>query len=260
MKNIKKFLKGFLRSGSIYLSLDWSGNFKSQKSEIKHFVWKGMRYFYRTNTSDSFVAFECILRGKRNAYYSRFLPKLTEVRTIVDIGANIGASVLYWKHLYPNSIVYAFEPEPSNFEILRKNAEGLSDVHVFNEALGDKSGLIELIHSPDSANSGGWSIYQRGAKGGEQRVSVPIKVSGDRLKELGVKEINTLKVDTEGAEKVIIQGFGDLLNRVDYLCGELHGERDFELLDYLETKGFKVGVRKTLKSVLFNFEATSARN
>jgi len=39
------------------------------------------------------------------------------------------------------------------------------------------------------------------------------------------------------------------------VCGELHGERDFELLDYLERNGFKIGVRKNLRSVLFNFEA-----
>ena len=116
-----------------------------------------------------------------------------------------------------------------------------------------------MIHSPDSANAGGWSIYQRGAKGDEQRISVPMKISGNRLAELGIEAIDILKVDTEGAEKIIIQGLGDLLSRVGYLCGELHGERDFELLDYLETKGFKIGVRKSPKSVLFNFEAISAR-
>jgi FkbM family methyltransferase len=259
MKNLKKFFKGFARSGNISLALEWSGNLRSTKNEIRNFRWKGMRYFYRTNTSDSFVAFECMLHGQRNAYHSKFLPKSNEVRIIVDIGANVGASVLFWKYLYPNSTIYAFEPEPLNFSMLKKNTENLSNVYIFNEALGDKSGSIEMIHSPDFANSGGWSIYQRGAKGGEQRVSVPIKISGDRLTELGIEDIDVLKVDTEGAEKMIIHGLGDLLSRVGYLCGELHGERDFELLDYLDTRGFKVGARKSLKSVLFNFEATSVR-
>lgn len=259
MKNIKKFLKGFARSRNIPLSWEWSGNLKLAKSEIRSFRWKGMNYFYRTNTSDSFVAFECMLHGKRNAYYSKFLPEKTKVKTIVDIGANVGASIFFWKYLYPDSAIYAFEPEPSNFLILKKNTEALSDVHIFNEALGDKAGSIEMIHSPNSANSGGWSIYQRGAKGDEQRVLVPIKISGSRLAELGIEAIDILKVDTEGAEKIIIQGLGALIDRVDYLCGELHGERDFELLDYLETKGFRVGARKSPKSVLFNFEAISAR-
>jgi hypothetical protein len=122
---IKKFIKAFFRSGNIPLSLEYSGILKSAKSEIKNFKWKGMNYFYRVNTGDSFVAFECMLHGKRNAYYSKFLPRSTEVKSIVDIGANVGASVLYWKYRYPDSAVYAFEPEPSNFQMLKKNTQNL---------------------------------------------------------------------------------------------------------------------------------------
>lgn len=81
------------------------------------------------------------------------------------------------------------------------------------------------------------------------------------MQELGVDRIDILKVDTEGAEKMIIRGLGaELLAKTNYICGELHGERDFELLDYLEENGFLLGVKKTPKSKLFNFEAIRTSN
>ena len=38
---------------------------------------------------------------------------------IIDIGAHIGISVLYFKQLYPNSNILAFEPNPISFDILQ---------------------------------------------------------------------------------------------------------------------------------------------
>lgn len=255
---LKKFLKAFTKSRDIRFSLEYAG--VSNTSNLTHINWKGMTFFYRPGTSDTFVAYECFLHGKRNAYYSPFLPSASSVKTIVDVGANVGASVIFFKNIYPASRIHCFEPIPSNFEILVKNCKSLKDVTPHNEALGDSDGEITFIHSPSEQNEGGWSLFQRGATGGEERIAIPVKKSGIRLTELGIKEIDILKVDTEGAEKMIITGLEmEILEKTRYICGELHGERDFELLDYLEQSGFKIGVRKSIKSVLFNFEAINSR-
>ena len=250
----KKFLKALARSADLPFALEYGG--ASGGGKIQSFEWKGMRFHYRTGTSDAFVAYECILHGRRNAYFSANLPKQDAVRTIVDIGANVGASVLFWKSLYPGARIHCFEPIPSNFDMLKRNCAALTDVTPHNEALGDKDGEITFIHSPAGGNEGGWSVFQRGATGTEEKATIAIKNSCGRLTGLGVARIDILKVDTEGAEKMIIKGLGlDLLARTQYICGELHGERDFELLDYLDTNGFHVGAKKAPKSVLFNFEA-----
>jgi FkbM family methyltransferase len=252
---LKKFLKAFARSGDYNFAIDFAGGSPSG-STLQKMSWRGKDYYYRTNTSDSFVAYECMLHGKRNAYQSSFLPLAERVETIVDVGANVGASVMFWKDLYPAATIHCFEPIPANFDVLRKNCEGLSNVTPHNQALGDSLGSIDFIHSPGAGNEGGWSVFQRGATGAEERLSIPIFKSGDRLTELGLTKIDILKVDTEGAERMIIMGLGDaLLSKTSYICGELHGERDFELLDYLESSGFQIGVRKQVRSVLFNFEA-----
>lgn len=251
---LKKFLKAFARSRNVRFAMEFAGAPSDRSTES--FYWKGMPFFYRPKTSDAFVAYECFLHGKRNAYYSPFLPVSGSVKTIIDVGANVGGSVLYWKSIYPEAKIHCFEPIPSNYQILKLNCEALPDVTAHNEALGDENGEITFIHSPSSNNEGGWSVFQRGATGNEERIVIPIKRSFDRLNELGIAQIDILKVDTEGAERMIIRGLGEeLLARTKYICGELHGERDFELLDYLEHNGFRIGVRKSPKSVLFNFEA-----
>ncbi|MDP3512498.1 MAG: FkbM family methyltransferase [Sulfuritalea sp.] len=251
---LKKFLKAFARSRNVRFAMEFAGAPSDRSTES--FYWKGMPFFYRPKTSDAFVAYECFLHGKRNAYYSPFLPVSGSVKTIIDVGANVGGSVLYWKSIYPEAKIHCFEPIPSNYRILKLNCDALSDVIAHNEALGDENGEITFIHSPSSNNEGGWSVFQRGATGNEEKVVIPIKRSSDRLNELGITQIDILKVDTEGAERMIIRGLGEeLLARTNYICGELHGERDFELLDYLEHNGFRIGVRKSPKSVLFNFEA-----
>ena len=216
----------------------------------------GLPYRYRYGTSDAFVLYECVLRGRKAAYFSKNLPAPGGVRTIVDVGANVGASALFWKARYPEARLLCFEPVPENFVLLTQNLAGYASTECFNEGLGSADARLELIASPGAGNEGGWSLYQRGQKGGEARQSVSIRRSGTRLAELGVRAIDILKVDTEGHEREILMGLGpELLERTRYITGELHGERDFELLDWLEQRGYQVGCRKSPRNVLFNFEA-----
>jgi len=255
---LKKFVKALARSGSYRFAMDFAGAGAGAGGRPLDCIrWKGMPFFFRPSTSDAFVAYECFLHGKRNAYFSPFLPKPGDVGNIVDVGANVGGSILFWKSIYPEARIHCFEPIPANFEVLKRNCESLPGVTPHNEALGEEDGEITFIHSPSSENEGGWSVFQRGASGNEKKLRIPIRKSGERLAALGVTQIDILKVDTEGAERMIIKGLGgELLSRTRYICGELHGERDFELLDFLEQSGFRIGTRKSPRNVLFNFIAT----
>ena len=66
---------------------------------------------------------------------------------IVDLGGNIGMSVLFFKHLYPESTIYVFEPNKSSFKLLKKNVENnnLSNVTLFNKAVSNKKGKSSFI-------------------------------------------------------------------------------------------------------------------
>jgi FkbM family methyltransferase len=109
-------------------------------------------------------------------------------------------SVLFFKKLYPNARIVAFEPDPITFETLRHNVNqnGLSDVDLHQIAIGERAGTIELFRdaSPDSSSLVMSTLRQRHAGPG---VMVPVRRS-----EFISSEIDLLKIDIEGAEDAVL--------------------------------------------------------
>jgi FkbM family methyltransferase len=62
---------------------------------------------------------------------------------IVDAGANIGASAVFFALTYPSALVIAIEPEEQNYALLRRNVEGL-DVQCIQGALAATAGYARL--------------------------------------------------------------------------------------------------------------------
>lgn len=125
--------------------------------------------------------------------------------TFVDAGANIGYYTVIAARLVGESgKVYAFEPDPKNFELLRKNvrANGLTNVVLEPRALSNAPGTIKLFLARD--NKGDHRIYQ---PEGESRPSVDVEaVRLDEYLRAAGRKLDVLKVDTQGAEGLILEG------------------------------------------------------
>ncbi|MDK9715616.1 MAG: FkbM family methyltransferase [Sulfuritalea sp.] len=254
---MKKFLKLALRAGS--LNFAKSAMQTTPTGAVGQVKYQGKPVHFREGTSDALVVYEILFKGRRSEYWDARMPAPDDVEVILDIGGNIGAATVFFSERYPAAKIHTFEPIPGNFSILEKNAgsrarPGSIQCHAL--ALSDKDGELEMIHSPSMANNGGWSFYQRGAAGSEEKVSVPVRRSGDFIRSLGLARIDIIKIDTEGAEKEILFGLDPKqLATVKYIVGELHGERDFELLDWLECHGFDIECKKSFGKPLFVFKA-----
>jgi len=139
-----------------------------------------------------------------------------EAPLIYDCGSNVGTSCLYFKKLYPNARIKAFEADPQIASLLKKNMyeSNIKGVEVIDKALWIHNDGIGF--SPDHADSG--SFY-----GDENR----IWVDSIRLKELIEKEekINMLKMDIEGAEVDIILDCQNVLHKVEHIFIEYHSWR-----------------------------------
>lgn len=254
---MKKFLKYALRSRSVgFAKAALSGTPTGAITEVDY---RGKPVHYREGSSDALVIYEILLKGRKSEYWHVRLPKAEDVKVVLDIGANVGAATVFFSELYPTAKIHAFEPIPANLAILKMNAAsrgrpGSIECHLL--ALSDRDGELQMIHSPGAHNHGGWSFYQRGAAGNEEKVSVPVRKSGDFVRELGLERIDVIKIDTEGAEKEILHGLTpEQLASVQYIVGELHGERDFELLDWLEQRGFDIECKKSFGKPCFIFKA-----
>ncbi|HYM28286.1 MAG TPA: FkbM family methyltransferase, partial [Steroidobacteraceae bacterium] len=108
-------------------------------------------------------------------------------------------------------------------------------------------------------NFGGYSLHPAGSDT-SKKVRIQVRSVAAVLAELPLVAVDVVKVDTEGAEYDILTAFPeDVLRSARYVTGELHGNRDFALLEYL-SRWFDVGMRKKLSSRLFNFQAIARKN
>lgn len=145
------------------------------------------------------------------------MPSDREVHTIVDCGANIGLSTLWFLWRYPSARVIAIEPDPSNFSLLAENVRAHEDrVTLIHGALWSRTCRLELI--VDRAR-GEWATEVRECQTGSiEGVSMP-----DLLSQVGVLDVDVLKVDIEGGEREMFRGDASWLSRVGTLMIELHG-------------------------------------
>jgi FkbM family methyltransferase len=175
-------------------------------------------------------------------------------RCFLDVGANIGYfTVLAAKHLGPSGRVVAFEPEPRNFEILKKNVDlnGLENVRIENYAAVDREQNLTLYLS--SYNFGDHRIFDSDDDSMENRGrrQERVQVRGVRLDEY-LREHrfapDFIKIDVQGAEQSVLMGLAETLSedRDIRLLLEFwpHGMRQFgtdpvELLKRLDAQGFR---------------------
>lgn len=162
---------------------------------------------------------------------------------IVDGGANIGLSVLYFKRLYPQSRIVTFEPDEGNFGVLCRNLKsfGISDVETINKALWDEETTLEFI--AEGADAGRVST-------GEIDVENPLpgticQVQAVRLRSYLQEPVDFLKLDIEGAETCVLEDCRDLLGNVSNIFIEYHSfaERPQslpQLLEILQASGFRL--------------------
>lgn len=253
--DLKMKAKVLLRSGSLAFVHDYFD--KPAQPGRRTYRWRGLPVHYRSGTSDTRLIYSILLKRGRKSEYA--LPRGSgidpaSIRTVLDIGANIGISSVYLASVFPNAEVHAFEPEPGNCALLAENAKALPRIKPHTFALGGQDGELTLFSSDDSANFGGFSAHGLGIdRGRSQRV--PVRHAGRCLAELGLRTVDVIKVDTEGAEWDILTAIGaPMLANVKLIMGELHGVRDFELLAFLEPL-FDIEMRKQLRNRLFNFYA-----
>jgi len=153
---------------------------------------------------------------------------------IIDGGANIGMSVLYFKRLAPGSEIVAFEPDPAIFAVLEKNvrAAGYSDVRLVPRALWSADTTLPfLVEGAD------------GGRVGEGERTVRVETA--RLRDYLDRPVELLKLDIEGAETEVLQDCADKLSAVARLYVEYHsfrGQRQLlpDLLALLRDAGFRL--------------------
>ena len=236
-------------------SFEFVKNIQDKSHRISSLTWNNKKIYYRTSSSDMMLIYEILLKSKYKREY--YFPEELKPKVIFDIGGNIGITSVYLASLFPEAQIYTFEPLKENFEILKKNTSQFNNIEVFNFGLGAKNGSFKLYLSDDEENYGGVSFYYE-VEGNmsEPYTECEVKNVNDVIQEIGVTSVDLIKIDTEGAEYDILTNIKvEFLNKTSWITGELHGNRDFELLNYLNNLGFSISLNKNIDSRLFMFNA-----
>lgn len=146
-----------------------------------------------------------LARGERELGLVPFLAQ--RHRVSIDAGAHKG--VYSFAMARCSAHVHAFEPNPKLFAILKRGAG--AKVTAYNMALADRVAEMDL------------RIPAKGARVSNQRGSlsavavpdnyrtVPVRVS--RLDDLGIADVGFIKIDVEGAERLVLAGAREILRR-----------------------------------------------
>lgn len=162
------------------------------------------------------------------AYYRRQCS--TQPALIVDAGANIGASVVYFLGTYTNSFVFSIEPEIKNWHILEINTIGFRNRLNLHGAIASQDGTLELIDpglSDWGFRVGGISAVSDGGIDSlplTQQSRVQAICPDSILSHPACAGLQPLimKIDIEGAEADLFQGETSWMARFPCLVIELH--------------------------------------
>jgi FkbM family methyltransferase len=158
---------------------------------------------------------------------------------IIDCGANIGLSVLYFKMLFPDAQIVAFEPDPEIFHVLRQNilANHISNVELVNKALWSHAAVLSFCR--EGADAGRVLSNEKAAD---------VRVEGVPLSPYLTQSADLVKIDIEGSEVAVVRECGSWLTQASHVFIEYHSFLDRrqnlgELVNLFEERGFRWHLR-----------------
>jgi len=187
---------------------------------------------------------------KEEIYTTDLKSNDSEELNIIDVGAYIGLSILYFKSHYPNAHIIAFEPNPNIFPLLEENVEynNIKNVKLHNVAIGKRSEKRRLYIETSGFAAFSTASFRKDAWNGKQR-SRPIIVQTEPLSKYINKKVDILKIDTEGTEHEIIKELdvSGSFSKVENLLVEYHPSKNSKLQNLekiLRKNGYDISYRQ----------------
>lgn len=158
------------------------------------------------------------------------------VNHVLDLGANVGFTSIYFDRELNNPQIYAVEPDADNFKQLKKNSQYFKNITPLNLAIWGFS--TQLEPSNNTAEDWGKSFKEGG--GSSDKIKA-LSIS-ELTSQLNITTIDVLKIDIEGAENEIFKTDVSFLDKTKLIALEIHDDLTDRSLIYkiLKDKGFLI--------------------
>ncbi|AYQ30768.1 FkbM family methyltransferase [Runella sp. SP2] len=174
-----------------------------------------------------------------------------DIKTLVDVGANIGQFSYSFHHFFPSSNIHSFEPTSVCYNKLVKNCSKISNMKTYNYALGSRDEKLAFFQNEHTHASSALKVsdYQINSSPTTRKYK-SVEVVCHKLDTLELNPTSSpllLKLDVQGFEKEVLHGAEVFLNQVDYILLETSfipmydNEPLFEEINsLLKSKNFKL--------------------
>ncbi len=147
------------------------------------------------------------------------------IKTVIDIGANVGQSALEFHKIFPDAKIYSFEPLHDCFVQMNANLRNVPNFKSFNLALGEEKEKLNIHRSEYSLSS---SLRKMGKlhkeafpkSAGETLETVDVDTLDNIAQELDLEDNILLKIDVQGYEDKVFKGAMDILSRIKVIIIE----------------------------------------
>ncbi|MCD4756371.1 FkbM family methyltransferase [bacterium] len=177
---------------------------------------------------------------------------------IIDVGAYIGLSVLYFKREYPNAKIIAFEPNPVAIPVLNENIfnNNLDNIKVHESAIWVEDGIKKMYIDNTKEDRYSVSSFTRNSWNGTVKSKL-ISVKTERLDKYVNREVDLLKLDIEGAEQRVLKSIKRYFPNIKNIIFEYHPTQNQNLkkiIELLETH-YDLSIYRDAKEIKQNFPA-----
>jgi FkbM family methyltransferase len=167
--------------------------------------------------------------------------------TIVDIGAGVGDFAIYVANEHPTTQIYAYEPFPESFALLKENIRlnAIKGIRAFPIAVGPQSGTMALFTTGEAIQH--ITTEHTTMSKANSKLEVPALSLNDVFQINAIRHCDLLKIDCEGSEfEILFKASRATLKKIQCICLEYHdGFTRFSHVDlatYLQQHGFQVKV------------------
>jgi FkbM family methyltransferase len=169
------------------------------------------------------------------------------IRSVLDVGANVGSWSLMAAELLPQATIYALEVVPNTAATLRARVGGHDRIKCFSLGLAAETGTLSLQYNEAASTHATFTDYPHTWAG--ERIECPVIRGDEFLSGEGIGRVDFLKLDVEGAEHLVLQGLDESLQNgrirfVQFEYGRVNILTHFLLRDFYQLfrrYGYAVG-------------------
>ena len=162
-----------------------------------------------------------------------------DIINLIDVGAHHGETIKLFNIKFNIHNIYAFEPSYTNFKVLEKKTKNIknTNLRIYNYGIGETEGLFNFNESVESQSSTLVKINYKSNYYKRKKnllrffkkkqdlfftTKINIKALGKFLEEKKIKNVEILKIDTEGYDFNVIKSLKNNIDLIKYIYFEHH--------------------------------------